>query len=330
MKIVVFGPERRVGLWEGDRVVDANAAAADYLSTRMNRAEAVAKAAQDAPADLARFIAGGQPALELARLAAAHVKDAGDAALVQPLASVELHAPWPGRRVFCAGANYAQHILDYMTNVGSPSSLKAIVDEAREFEPSGFSKTLVDVTAPEGDLTYPSRTTQLDYEGELAVVIGRRGRDIPASEAQDYIWGITLANDWSDRSAPFPRIPLSFNLTKNFDGCLSLGPCIVIGDSDPQDIDIKLEVNGEVRQDYNTREMIFAFSEYIAHLSRDMTLVPGDILLGGTGAGTAVDSSQRTSDGALVSLDRFLKVGDLVEVKSPTIGSLRNRVVAKA
>jgi 2-keto-4-pentenoate hydratase/2-oxohepta-3-ene-1,7-dioic acid hydratase in catechol pathway len=329
MKIVVFGSQRRVGLWDDDTVVDVNNAAADYLSTKMSKSEAVAKADRDAPADLEKFIVAGKQALELARAAAAHVKGSKDGSLTQRISSVKLHAPWPGRRIFCAGTNYGQHVLNYLTNIGQPKSRKEIEDETRKYDPGGFTKTLLEVTAPDEGLRYPSRTTQLDYEAELAVVIGTRGTDIAAAQAKNYIWGITLANDWSDRDAQFPRIPLSFNLMKNFNGSLSLGPCIIVDDSDPQDIDITLEVNGEVRQDYNTNQMIYSFAEYIAYLSKDLTLLPGDLLLGGTGAGTAADASKRAPDGSPVNLDLFLKVGDVVEIKSPKIGSLRNRVVAK-
>lgn len=330
MKFVVFGEQRRLGLWEGDTVVDVNNAATAYLSSKMSGSDAAAKATAEAPADLGQFIGAGKAALDLARTAAAHVKGSADQSLVQPVSAVKLHAPWPRRRIFCAGSNYGQHVANYFSNLGQPITCKEVEDETRKHLPGGFTKTPLEVTAADEDVPYPSRTTQLDYEAELAVVIGKYGTDIPESEAKDYIWGITLANDWSDRDVPPSRMPLSFNLMKNFDGSTSLGPCILVDDSDPQDIDITLEVNGQVRQDFNSDQMIYSFAEYIAHLSKDMTLAPGDLLLGGTGEGTAIDLSKRNPDGSAVDLDLFLKVGDVVEIKSPKIGSLCNRVVAKS
>jgi 2-keto-4-pentenoate hydratase/2-oxohepta-3-ene-1,7-dioic acid hydratase in catechol pathway len=296
----------------------------------MSRSDALAKAAYEAPADLAQFIAAGKPALELARMAAAHVKGAKDGSLLMPISSVTLQAPWPGRRIFCAGANFAKHGFNLLTNRGIQTSVKALEEEARQSEPLGFTKTLLDVAGPNGDVIYPTRATQLDFEAELAVVIGKSGKDIPVTEGMNYIWGITLANDWSDRGAPHLRFPLSFHLGKNFDGGVSLGPCIVVGDNDPHNLEVTLEVNGKVRQHFSTREMIFSFAEYVAHLSRDMTLAPGDVILSGTGAGTAMDMTKRGPDGALVNLDLFLKIGDVVEVKAPAIGSLLNRIVAKS
>ena len=330
MKIVVFGSQRRVGLWEGDTVVDVNNAVAAYLSTKLGKTEAEAKAAFAAPSDLASFIAAGDEALELSGKAADHVKGSKDGSLVQPISSVKLCAPWAGRRVFCAAANYGQHVADAQTNYGNPMSRKDVEEAVRKRDPEGFTKTPIQIMGPDDGVIYPSRTTQLDYEAEVAVVIGARGRDIPLAEAQEHIWGITLANDWSVRDGTqHTKYPASFNLLKNFDCCASLGPCILVDDSDPQDIDITLEVNGEKRQDYNSEQMIYSFAEYIAYLSKDLTLVPGDVILAGTGEGTAADMSKRHGDGTPINLDLFLKVGDVVEIKSPKIGSLRNRVVAK-
>jgi 2-keto-4-pentenoate hydratase/2-oxohepta-3-ene-1,7-dioic acid hydratase in catechol pathway len=332
MKIVVFGSQRRVGLWEGDTVVDVNNAAAAYLSTKMGNSEAEAKADFVAPSDLASFIAAGDEALDLARTAAEHAKGSKDGSLVQPISLVKLHAPWvgAGRRIFCAAANYGQHVADAQTNYGNPMTRKDVEEDVRKRDPEGFTKTPFEVLGHDDGLTYPSRTTQLDYEAEVAVVIGARGRDIPLAEAKSHVWGITLGNDLSDRDGTqHTRHPASFNLIKTFDSCASLGPCILVDNSDPQDIDITLEVNGQIRQSYNSDEMIYSFAEYIAYLSKDLTLVPGDVIMGGTGTGTAADQSKRHSDGTPVNLDLFLKVGDVVEIKSPKIGSLRNRVVAK-
>ena len=330
MRIVVFGAQRRVGLLDGDSVVDVNNAVAAHFATTMGQAAATAKAEFLAPPDLARFIAAGDDALELARTAARHVKGSSDGSVVLPASLAKLHAPWAGRRMFCAAANYGQHVADGQTNYGRPMTREQVEKEFRSRDPEGFTKLPAEFMGPEDAIAYPGRTTQMDYEGELAVVIGAQGRDIPLDRAKDHIWGLTLANDFSDRDGTQEtKFPASFNLMKTFDDCASLGPCILIDGSDPQDFDITLEVNGEVRQNYNTNEMIHSFAEYISYLSKDLTLMPGDVILGGTGTGTAADQSKRTADGTPVNLDLFLSVGDVVEVKSAKIGLLRNRIVTR-
>jgi 2-keto-4-pentenoate hydratase/2-oxohepta-3-ene-1,7-dioic acid hydratase in catechol pathway len=330
VKIVVFGAQRRVGLWDGDTVTDVNNAAAAYLAAQASEREARARADFLAPADLARFITAGDEALDLARRAAEYVAGSSDGSLVQPSALARLHAPWTGRRIFCAAANYGQHVADGQTNYGNPMTREEVEKQFRSRDPEGFTKAPAEVMGHTDAITYPARTTQLDYEGEVAVVIGRAGRDIPLAEASSHIWGITLANDLSARDGTQEtKFPASFNLMKTFDDCASVGPCILIDGSDPQDINVTTEVNGQLRQDYNSDQMIYSFAEYIAYLSQDLTLVPGDIILGGTGTGTAADQSKRHPDGTPVNLDLFLKVGDVVEVKSPSIGSLVNHIVAK-
>ncbi|HLY64191.1 MAG TPA: fumarylacetoacetate hydrolase family protein, partial [Chloroflexota bacterium] len=121
----------------------------------------------------------------------------------------------------------------------------------------------------------------------------------------------------------------SFSFGKNFDTSCSMGPCIAVGEADPENIDVKTMINGETRQDYNSSAMVYSFGEFMEYISRDLTLFPGDVISGGTANGTAQDSSRRNPDGTIPP-DRFLKVNDVVEVSSPQIGLLRSRVVAKS
>ena len=139
---------------------------------------------------------------------------------------------------------------------------------------------------------------------------------------------MTLLGDWSIRSPAEPNGPLKFGMAKNFDCSCSLGPCIVVGELDPANIDVETHVNGERRQQFNTRDMVFSFWEYIEYLSRDLTLYPGDIVSGGTAAGTAADSSPRLADGKFAP-DRFLNPGDVVQIASAGIGTLTARIVPK-
>jgi acylpyruvate hydrolase len=193
----------------------------------------------------------------------------------------------------------------------------------------GFWKLAREIVGPDGELVYPERCNRLDYEGEIAIVLGRRGVDLKPSQLADHVWGVTMLGDWSIRApGGLPGGPLNFSFPKNFDTSCSLGPCIAVGEADPTNVDLETLVNGERRQRFNTRDMVFTFGEYLEYLSRDFTLYPGDIISGGTAAGTAADSSELLPDGSSAP-ERFLKPGDLVEMNSPAIGSLRTRVVAK-
>jgi len=320
MKIVVFGPDRRVGLWQGDRVIDVNKAVATHLG---------ADKAARAPANLLAYIEAGQEALDLTRAAAEKAGD--DPSVSQPYAGTKIWAPWPGRRVACAGANNPQHILNNLLNTGKEGTVEGVRTMLRKGAPSGFFKVPVEVAGPGDDITYPARSTRFDYEAELAVIVGKRGKDIPKGKARDYVWGLTLANDWSDRdqlvAQPFP---ISLNLMKNFDDCLTLGPCILVEDGlDPDAVDgIRLTLNGQERQNFSNRDSIFSFCEFVEYLTRDLSIVPGDVILTGTGPGTAVDTSKWDGDRPLPDL--FIKPGDVLEVSAPNIGSFQNKVVAKA
>jgi acylpyruvate hydrolase len=106
-----------------------------------------------------------------------------------------------------------------------------------------------------------------------------------------------------------------------------MGPCIVVGEIDQRNVTVETRINGEVRQSYNTKEMIWSFGEVLEYLSRDFSFVPGDVIAGGTSAGTAADMSRRKTESAQ-SPNLFLKIGDLVELSSPQIGNLGNRIVA--
>jgi 2-keto-4-pentenoate hydratase/2-oxohepta-3-ene-1,7-dioic acid hydratase in catechol pathway len=310
MKIVVFGPQRRVGALLGDRVIDLN------------------QADPALPASLEHFIEAGDATLERAGRALERAGANGTAA--QPASSIGLEAPVVHRpRIACAGGNYAVHLAGAMAaNSGADVSPEDVYREMRAGTPWGFWK-IADVAGPEEGVVYPGRATRFDYEAELAVVIGRAGRDIPAARLRDHIWGVTLLNDWSIRNDMGPARVLNFNLPKNFDGSTSVGPCVVAGENvDVQDVTVELRVNGVVRQSYCSRDMIFSFDELIEYLSRDFTFRPGDVVAAGTGPGTAMDTTRPAADGSIPP-DRFLGVGDVVEVSSPTVGVLRNRVARK-
>lgn len=305
MKIVVFGPDQRVGALHEDKVID------------LNRADA------SLPDRLDAFIEAGQPALDGARRAIGNAR--GDA--VMDAKSVRLHAPWPRRRIAMVGGNFADHLAGMATNMlGKHVPVEEAAAEGRKRGQWGFWKSLAEVAASGDDIPYPKRTRYLDYEGEVAIVIGKRGKDIRASDLRDHVWGVTLANDWSIRDNFGTPFIVSYNLPKNFDGSCTLGPCILVGEADCTNVDIETRVNGELRQRFNTRDMLFSFAEVLEYLSRDLSFLPGDIISGGTAAGTAADSTKPNPDGTRPT-DLFLKVGDVVEISSPAIGAITNRVV---
>ncbi|MGE5215615.1 MAG: fumarylacetoacetate hydrolase family protein [Chloroflexota bacterium] len=334
MKIVVFGQDRRVGALVGESIVDLNYGLARTLRDHgsANPEELVAK---QIPSRLLSFIEAGDAALREAQRVidcfgkASAQDDRGEPRVVYTAAEVKLHAPWPERRIACVGGNYAAHLAGMWANrLGKTDvSIEQITEEARKAGQWGFWKVPAEVAGPNDPIPFPKRVTYFDYEGEVAIIIGKRGKNIPAAKIHDYVWGVTLFHDWSIRDAGVTDRVVSYNLQKNFDGAVSMGPCIVVGETDHQNVDAETRVNGVVRQSYNTREMIWCFGEVLEYLSQDFTFVPGDVIAGGTSAGTAADKSRRGPDGKR-PLDLFLKIGDTVEVSSSKIGALSNKIVA--
>lgn len=334
MRVVVFGDERRIGALEADRVVDLSESFAAHLADSGHQTQP--EGAERVPPSLREFIERGSGGLAdaeraLARGRSAEPGERGPAGrpLVHPLAEVVLAAPWPGRRIACAGGNYGDHLAAMVANLEGESEPETVGETARAARDAGqwgFWKVTHEVAGPGGGVPLPRRTRRFDYEGEVAIVLGSVCKDVDAADVASKVCGFTLLNDWSIRDGLGPPRLMSYNLAKNFDGCVSMGPCLVMGEGDFANVDVRLRVNGELRQSFNTSAMIFSFGEIVAELSRDFTLLPGDVISGGTAAGTAADSSKRLSDGTLAP-ERFLKVGDTVELSSPQVGTLVNRIV---
>jgi 2-keto-4-pentenoate hydratase/2-oxohepta-3-ene-1,7-dioic acid hydratase in catechol pathway len=336
MKIVVFGPDRRTGVVQDGTVIDLSYTCAKYLAEKNGEPHPIALAEALVPSDLGRLIAGGPRALEKAHKALEYLiheaqdqRDPRGASVVHRAADVRLHAPRPqGSRIACAGGNFADHaaaMAEKMQRRPYTGDARAQIRNAGIW---GFWKVIHEVVGPDREIVYPAKANRLDYEGELAIVLGRRCRDAKAEDIANHVWGITLFGDWSIRSPREPAGPHNFAMGKNFDTSCSLGPCIAVGEAEPFAVEVETLVNGERRQHFNTRDMVFSFGEYLEYLSRDLTLHAGDIISGGTAAGTAADSSPLLPDGSSAP-ERFLKPGDSVEIRSPAVGSLRARVVAK-
>jgi 2-keto-4-pentenoate hydratase/2-oxohepta-3-ene-1,7-dioic acid hydratase in catechol pathway len=220
-----------------------------------------------------------------------------DLALLPPIPNPE--------KLWCIGVNYKDRNAEYKDNSDLPKY------------PSLFVRNPSSVVGSAQPIEKPKISEQLDYEGELVIVIGKEGRHIPRERAWDHIFGMTLCNEGSVRDWLHHG---KFNVTqgKNFDRSGSIGPWIVTADEcDPRGpLDIVTRVNGEVRQSDSTERLMFPFDFLIAYLSTFATLKPGDMIATGTPTGA----------GARFTPPRWLKVGDVVEVESAGIGILRNTV----
>ncbi|MFX3622462.1 MAG: fumarylacetoacetate hydrolase family protein [Ectobacillus sp.] len=223
------------------------------------------------------------------------------------LKEVKLLAPIPKPRknIICVGKNYREHALE----LGGEDTIPEHV--------MFFTKAPTTVTGQHDFIhSYSHLTNELDYEGELAVVIGRKGKGIRAEEALDYIFGYTIINDITARDIQSRH--KQFFLGKSFDTFCPMGPFLVHRSliRHPDELAIETKVNGEVRQSSNTSQMLFHISTVISVLSQGMTLEPGDIIATGTPAGV----------GKGFQPPRFLKSGDVIEVTVEKIGTLCNTV----
>lgn len=238
-----------------------------------------------------------------------------------PLSSVKLLAPIPnpGKLLALAG-NYSKHIIEAGLKLG-------LADSPRETTvPRPFLMPSTVVCNPDAEINWPSYSRQVDYEVELAIVIGSDARCVSADEALRYVAGYTIANDVSARSVTFTENRAERPWDEFFDwlngkwsdGFLPLGPCITTADEigDPQNLSLELKVNSQVRQSANTSQMIFPVADIVSFVSHIMTLNPGDIIATGTPEGVGM----ATGD--------FLKPGDEMECTIEKIGTMKNTLGA--
>jgi 2-keto-4-pentenoate hydratase/2-oxohepta-3-ene-1,7-dioic acid hydratase in catechol pathway len=246
--------------------------------------------------------------------------DALEAALrdetsVVPLDSVDLLAPIPvpRRDIFCVGKNYRDHVVEFgRSGYDTPSRSEDLPDK-----PIIFSKATTAVTGPGARIdTHPGVTRELDYEGELAVIIGRGGRGIARERAYDHVWGYTIVNDVTARD--LQREHKQWLLGKSLDTHCPMGPYAVTADEivDVAALRVETTVNGEPRQSAPVKDLIFDIPELIATISAGITLLPGDLIATGTPSGVGIGFDP----------PRFLAAGDVVEVTITGIGTLSNRV----
>jgi 2-keto-4-pentenoate hydratase/2-oxohepta-3-ene-1,7-dioic acid hydratase in catechol pathway len=234
-------------------------------------------------------------------------EDAGRHPVDYALDAVTWLPPIPApEKIICIGVNYPDRNAEYKDGSDAPKY------------PSMFFRTPRSFVGHGAPLVRPKASAQLDYEGELVLVIGKAGRHIPEKAALDYIAAITLCNEGTIRD--WVR-HAKFNVTqgKNFDSTGSLGPWLVpyTDESEIADVRLTTRVNGETRQDDRTSRLIFGFRYLIRYISTFTTLVPGDVIVTGTPTGA----------GARFEPPRYLKPGDVIEVESENVGVLRNGVI---
>jgi 2-keto-4-pentenoate hydratase/2-oxohepta-3-ene-1,7-dioic acid hydratase in catechol pathway len=264
----------------------------------------LAIAAPGLPGDIIGLLAAGPDAMQAFQA----VEDRADARIA--LADVRLLAPIPAPEKFLGiGMNYREHAAE--------AARAGMEVPAHQL---WFNKQVSCIAGPYDDVVMPNVSDQLDYEAELAVVIGKRCRRVEVEDAPSVIGGYMVANDVSVRD--WQRRTQTITLGKSFDTHGPIGPWFVLDSeiADPHALGLRTFVNGEPRQQGHTGEMIHNIFEQIALLSTVMTLKPGDILSTGTPSGV----------GAAFDPPRYLKVGDVMRVEIEGIGHIENRVVAEA
>jgi len=282
MKLATFhhSGTTRIGVVLDDEIVDLSATAPDL------------------PSEMTAFLAAGRTAQEAAARAVEH-----PAARI-PLDDVGLEAPIARPpKILAIGLNYAEHVKE--SGLEPPKV------------PAVFNKQSTAITGPYDPIHLPRASHVLDYEGELGVVIGRRCRHVPADRAQEVIAGYLVVNDVSVRDWQL-RSP-TMTMGKSFDTHCPLGPWITTSDEveNPHDLGLRTWVNGELRQDSNTKELIYDCFTLVEHLSTAFTLEPGDVIPTGTPSGV----------GIAMKPPKLLVAGDVVRIEIDKLGQIENPVI---
>lgn len=260
------------------------------------------------PQTITAGIASGVDFIEsMRKLADLAGKDENPKRFKHPFSSIEWLSPIPRtpKNIICVGKNYADHAAE----MGAETPPEKVII---------FTKSPTAIAADEQQLSVHAELTQsLDYEGELAVIIGKKGRAIPKQLAYDHVFGYTIANDITARDVQ--EAHKQFFLGKSLDGSCPMGPYVVTKEElpNPHNLTLVTKVNDEVRQNGNTANMIFKIDDLIAEISKYVTLEPGDVLLTGTPAGV----------GKGMKPPAYLKKGDTVKISIEGIGTLVNKFV---
>lgn len=221
------------------------------------------------------------------------------------LQDVRLEVPfYPRRNVLCVGKNYQAHVKEFDQNVNAKNPVHPIF----------FTKATTSVIGPDEEIdSHPAATKEVDYEGELGVIIGKRCCNVAEEDAMKYVYGYTIINDVTARD--LQKTHLQWFRGKSLDTFCPMGPTVMVGDW-PVPFTIYTKVNGHLRQEGSTTDLIFSIPKLIATLSDGMTLLPGDVIATGTPQGVGMG----------LNPPQFLQKGDVVEITIDPIGTLKNTV----
>jgi len=256
---------------------------------------------KDLPTNMLRFLEEGEDTLNIAKNLCVKPKE------IIKLSDIQIEKPIARPpKIIAIGLNYADH-LEEIRAAGRDMKTPEV--------PMIFNKQSLSSNGPYDDIERPFVSDKLDYEGELTIVIGKKCRHVSKDNANKVIAGYTIANDVSVRDWQM-RVP-TFTIGKSFDTHCPFGPAIVTKDEipDPHNLNLITEVNGEVRQQSNTKHLIFNCFELIEHLSTAFTLEPGDLILTGTPSGVGVVDN------------KFLKADDIVKISISNLGYIENKVI---
>jgi 2-keto-4-pentenoate hydratase/2-oxohepta-3-ene-1,7-dioic acid hydratase in catechol pathway len=301
MKLVTYdaGTGARIGVLRGGAVIDAQHAVRHWLG-RQGRPDPLGEAAFLVPDDMATFLARAGGNLALLTQAVSASESSG-----QELSRIRLLAPVPRPgKIIGVGRNYGAH-----ANEGGLG---------RQEEPRLFVKLPSSVIGPGETITRPARVAKLDWEVELAAVVGRAMKDVPEDRALDYVAGYTVLNDVSAREFQFDVAPPQTTFAKSMDGFTPMGPVLATPDevAPPTDLELRCWVNGTLMQEGRTSDMIFPVAYLLSYVSRYIRLEPGDVVATGTPAGV----------GHFRTPPVYLEPGDAVRMEIPGIGVLENPV----
>lgn len=313
-----IGTFTRVGAIHAQQIVDLNMAYARWLADQQE-AQPYRLADAQVPPTMLEFLEGGDSTLAAARRAkdyvtarSSSIKGPSGETIVYSIEEVRLAAPLPNPPSLRDFIAFEDHIGATSKKRGQP-----IPPEWYKM-PVYYKGNHRTIIGPDEALPWPLETTKLDYELELACVIGRKGKDIPERQAEHYIAGYMIMNDFSARDVQFQEMACRLGPAKGKDFATALGPCLVTSDEIPDigALTMIARVNGEEWSRGRFGTIHWSFAQMIAHVSRGETIYPGDVFGSGTVGG-----------GCGLEMDRYLKPGDVVELEIQPIGVLRTRVV---
>ena len=325
MKLVSFhvrtpiGTFTRVGALQGGSVVDLNMACVRQL-TDQDEPQPHRLAAAQVPATMLEFLEGGPSSMAAARRALDYAVSLGSSVtgptgetILYDTAAVSLAAPLPNPPSLRDFIAFEEHIAATSKKRGQP------IPPEWYKAPVYYKGNHRTIMGPDQDLRWPLNTQKLDYELELACIIGRKGMDIAERDATNYIAGYTIMNDFSARDIQFQEMACRLGPAKGKDFATAIGPCIITPEEiqDLAALQMIARVNGEVWSEGRFGTIHWSFSQMIEHVSRGESIYPGDLFGSGTVGG-----------GCGLELDRYLKPGDVVELEIQPIGVLRTTIAA--